>query len=163
MAAETSSAPAAITPVVGRAAALLAAVSDEPIPDRFVAASVNNWGCANKNDTAASLGLFGVRNERIVLQNLWLTKVGESPKSESRKIYLAASEYWFTERWKFRRARPRDSNPNRAQQNTCSRYRIIDNDDYLLHAGSLDSAAVFLAGKDRVDAPVNSVAGSERG
>ncbi|SOK27463.1 hypothetical protein MSIMFB_05706 [Mycobacterium simulans] len=51
MATDPSSAPAANTPVVWAAAAVLAALSAEPIPSKSVAAATNNSG-ATTNDIA---------------------------------------------------------------------------------------------------------------
>jgi len=49
---DTSSSAAASTPVVWVAAAALAALSDEPMPARFVAAAVTNSGVAITKDMA---------------------------------------------------------------------------------------------------------------
>ena len=53
-AADTSSAPADSNPVVGPAAAALAALTEEPMPAKSVADAAKNSGITTRNDIAAS-------------------------------------------------------------------------------------------------------------
>jgi hypothetical protein len=59
--ADTSSAAAGTTPVVGAAAATFWALIDEPIPCKVPAAAVSASGCVDTNDMRFSSGLGPTR------------------------------------------------------------------------------------------------------